>query len=119
MRDGTLSPATEFLANHVTRETSDHDIFTEFGNFRSNEFVDRLIRVFDECLIEQTDTAEELVELSVYDFLGDIFRLTFHLSSKNLPFPFNRLLRNLIPTDKQRVRSSDVQRDVFDEVAET
>ena len=89
----------DLFPNHVTCKTSDHDVFTEFGNFRGNEFANRLIRVFNECLIKQTDTAKELVEFSIHDLLGDIFRLTFHLRAINVPFPFNHLLRNHVPTN--------------------
>jgi len=106
------------FANGVPRKTADHDVLAEFGDLQCNQILNGLIRILDECLIQQTDAAKKFVDFSFHDFLDDVSRFTNHLCAINVPFPFNGLSGNLIPAHVQRMRSSNVECDILDEVAE-
>src|SRR4029450_5445756 len=104
------------LAHEVAGETPDHDVFAQFGDLRFHQILNRLVWVLNESLLEQAYGTEKFVELAIDNFVHDVLRLAFDLPLVNLALGFDEIARNICAAYVKRVRSSDVQRDVFHEL---
>src|SRR6266704_1880125 len=77
------------FAHQIARETADNDVLAQLGDLGFDKVAYRLIRIFDEPLLEQTNGTEKLVEFSIDNFLYDILRFPFRLCLVSLAIYFH------------------------------
>src|ERR1700730_14486854 len=104
------------FANCISSEGANNDVFAKLGNLRGYQIFDRLIRVLDKGLIQETNAAVKFVELTVDDFLDNILRLAFDLRAVDLTLFFDQLRRHLLTAYVRRMRRRDMQRQIFNKL---
>src|SRR3984893_7432821 len=96
-------PPLNRLADKIPGKAPDHDVFTKLSDLRCHQLVDRLVGVLNETLLEQTNRAVKLVELSIDNFLHHVLRLAFDLRFVDRAFRFHRRGRNIFAAHIQRM----------------
>ncbi len=97
------------FADEIARKTANHDVFAQFRDFRADQFLDRLIGILDESLLQQTNRAVKLLEFSVDNFVHHVSGLPLTWRLVNLALGFNQRCRDFLATDIERMRRGDVQ----------
>src|SRR6184192_4396654 len=113
-----LSFARQRLADEITHEAADHDVLAKLGYLGTEEIFDGHIRIFDEGLFEQANSAVEFLEFSFDDLLSNLFRFPLYMSFVDLALGFDQITGNIAATNVKRMRCSNMQRNVFHELAE-
>src|SRR5204862_968068 len=106
------------FSHEVASKTSDQNILAKFGDFCVQEFLNRLIGIFDKTLYKQTDSAVKLVELALNNLTEHVRGFAFHLRLVNGALRVVHLRRHLFPAYVERMRRGNVKLDVFYEIAE-
>src|SRR4051794_11060795 len=113
-----LSFARQRLAYEITDESANDNIFAELGNFCVEQVVNCDVRIFDEALLEQANRAIEFLELTFHNFVGYVSGLALHLRLIDLTLSFDEIAGNISLADVQGMSRGDMQRDVFNKLAE-
>ena len=94
----------KFFAHLVTDEPFDHDVFTGFVDFFSNQFFDGQFVVLEKVLVQQADIGVELAQFAFDDLLDDVGRLAaaFQLLAIDFFFLFQDGGRDVLFGDEAR-----------------
>src|SRR5438132_3285368 len=106
------------FADEIARETADHDVLAELGNFCAEQIFNRLIRILDEALFEQANRAVKLVEFPIDNLIHNTCRLAFHLGFINLALSLDQFSGYVFAANVTRMSRGNVKRDIFHKRAE-
>ena len=72
------------FADQIPGETANHNVLTQLRDFGADQFLDCLVRILNESLFEQANSAEKFIEFSFDNFVCDVLRFSLDLSLVNL-----------------------------------
>ena len=108
----------ELFAYGVAGESTNDDVFAEFRDFAGDEVFDGRLRIFDEGLLKKANGAKEFVDFAIDDLVHDVGGFALHLCGGDVAFAGDEVGRDLLTSHIKRMRSRNVESDVFDEIAE-
>ena len=115
-----IVPFFQAFTQFITRITADVDFFTDLSDGFRNDLLDRLVRIFDEFLIEEAVFFVEFFDTADNHLFDNLFRFTFvqGLLAENFFFVFQYVSRNFFAFEVCRFCSSDLHCNVFAECFE-
>lgn len=115
-----IVPFFQAFTQFITCITADVDFFTDFSNRFGNDLLDRLVRIFDEFLIEEAVFFVEFFDTADDHLFDDFFRFAFvqGLLAENFFFMFQNFSRNFFAFEVCRFCSSDLHCNIFAECFE-
>src|SRR5437879_1849016 len=117
--DATM-PSFRSAAAHrpSSDEAADYDVFPELCDLGTDQIFDGDVRVLDESLFKQANVAVKFFEFPFDNPFRNVFWFASYLRFINLAFGFDKITWNVRVAHIKWMRCSNVQRDVFDELAE-